>query len=237
MRVLSWNVAFGSPFHTRRGRDAVRQHLDDVNADVLLLQEAVPEVLSPRWTAVAPEARGFRGSSVLIAVPAGRGIARAELEVDSLPSEGHCFVAADLVVNGQSLRAMSLYVPWRSSSSRWLRHIMRTHTPGPSLLGADANSPVGSRPAPHSMFRVAEQAGWAHLSAPLLSLGPTHKKSQIDHVWGLGLRTHSWHIDRSVLDRGLSDHAALVLEVQPAAPKSAQHTSPAQAGVQLEAST
>jgi hypothetical protein len=138
------------------------------------------------------------------------------VDVEVPEDRQHCLLAADLVYPGGTVRLVSLYVPWQDSSAEWHEDVLdQPELQVPGVIGADLNSPVGAKPAPHPMFDIATVRGWTWASRPLLSAGPTMKQSQIDHLLVRDLKVLDWGVDADGLRAGLSDHAAVHVYVAP----------------------
>lgn len=222
MKLLSWNVAFGSPFRRRGREQEVRAWLADAAAevDVLLLQEATPTLLAghDEWSVRHATPNGPHGSCVLVACRRPARLDPVELVPPSRnpQARSYCLAAADVADEGQVLRWLSLYVPWRSSSASWVQQLTAASFPWPlpAVIGADMNSPVGPRASSHGFIQAATTNGWRH-ATPLHGQGASHRRSHIDHVLLRGLTATSWSIDRTVIAAGLSDHGIcrLALEV------------------------
>lgn len=215
INVKSWNLAFGGPgLPNEPRRTALPDYLRASNADVLLLQETQPQLPGPGWSSVASPGGGQKGACVSIAVRAEFGTL-SPVDVDVPKDRQHCLLTADLIYPGGTLRLVSLYVPWRDSSAKWLQDLLdQPALQVPGVIGADLNSPIGPKPAPHPMIDIATDRGWIWASMPLLSAGPTMKQSQIDHLLVRDLTVHDWGVDVEGLRAGLSDHAALHICVE-----------------------
>lgn len=214
MSVASWNVAFGGPALPHQPRTGLLPGYLDVSPyDVLLLQESLSGLLGEGWTSVSSPGAGSRGACVTVACRVSLGTL-VPVPLDLPDGREHCAVAADLVTEHGAVRMVSLYVPWRDSSRQWLARLLaQPALQLPGVVGADLNSPVGPKPAPHPMFETAQDAGWTWATLPLLSKGSTMKASQIDHVLVRGMKVRCWVVDRGGLEQRLSDHAAVRVDV------------------------
>lgn len=215
--MWSWNVACGSPSVGASRRAQVRQHLNEGDADVLLLQEARPDLVDEElWQVAAADGTGHAGSCSLVAIRRlSGGLTPLPRPASTPAGRDYCIAVADISIGGISLLAASLYVPFYDSSAEWLTRVAwdPVFADSAGVLGADLNSPVPNS-ATHPMFDIAEAAGWTWLTMPLLSKGPTMKQSQIDHVLTRQVTALSWTVDAHVLEQKLSDHALLRVEVR-----------------------